>query len=75
MDGGLRSAQRRLQREQEPKSLFVFSSGRGASMSLWEVTQWLNRLTLFRGGTAKDRHARYAHPPHSFENDGEARRE
>ena len=53
MDGGLRSTQRRLQREQEPKSLFVFSSGRGASMSLWEVTQWLNRLTLFRGGTAK----------------------
>ena len=46
-------ALRRLQREQEPKSLFVFSSGRGASMSLWEVTQWLNRLTLFRGGTAK----------------------
>ena len=29
-DSGLRSAQRRLQREQEPKSLFVFTSGRGS---------------------------------------------
>ena len=29
-DGGLRSAQRRLQREQEPKSPFVFTSGRGS---------------------------------------------